>query len=90
MGDALLSLDRIVSRHGSNEGTQFRWYSWLFWPRLPAPEQSESCTRCHPHPMKVFGLPFTKASFHANPYESSTDINLERLSKRSGLTCCPW
>ena len=47
-------------------------------------QNSRNPARCHP--MKVCGVTFTKASFHANPYESSTSINLEALSKRLGLT----
>jgi metal-dependent hydrolase (beta-lactamase superfamily II) len=45
---------------------------------------SRDPARCHP--MNVFGVTFTSASFHANTRESSTSINFDTLSKRRGAT----
>jgi len=38
------------------------------------------------HPMKVFGMTFTKAYFDPNMRENSTSINRDTLSKLRGTT----
>ncbi len=51
-------------------------------------QNSRKPARCQP--INVFGVTFTKASFHANTLESSTSINRDTLSKRRGLTLRSW